>query len=61
MLISTSAQNEDKQKQKASCMSLHIFQSSFQAKDLLRLVIHVNNSQYLWNFCRTLLVPEDFL
>lgn len=36
------------------------FRAAFIPKDLLRLAIHVNNSQYLCNFCRTLLVVEDF-
>lgn len=58
-VISTSAHNEDKQKPENLLRVPTIyFRAAFILKDLSRLAIHINNSQYLCHLCRSFLVAQ---
>ena len=59
MVISTSTHNEDKQKpENILRVPIIYFRAAFILKDLSSLALHVNNSQYLCNFCRRVLVVQ---
>jgi len=59
MVISASAHKEDKQKPENNlCVPTMCFREALILKGLSRLAIHVNNSQYLFHFCRRFLALQ---